>query len=122
MTSETHRFLCETEEIEKGEMRRFEAGGKRAVVLVRTEDDSFYAFRPDCPHQGAPLWKGMITGLASGDRLGENRLIRLGQILRCPWHGFEYDLETGCSIVDKERLRFRTYRICIEGKRVYLER
>ena len=101
-------------------MRRFELDGERPVVLVRSEDDRFYAFRGDCPHQGAPLWKGMITGLASGDRLGENRLTRLGQILRCPWHGFEYDLETGCSIVEEERLRFRTYQIRVEDERVYL--
>ena len=35
-------------------------------------------------------------------------------MLRCPWHQYEYDLETGRCLADPERLRVRTYRVVEE--------
>ena len=43
------------------------------------------------------------------------------QILRCPWHGWEFDLETGKSLFDPEGERVKTYAVVVEGDRVVLE-
>jgi nitrite reductase/ring-hydroxylating ferredoxin subunit len=36
-----------------------------------------------------------------------------GTILRCAWHGWEFDIETGQALADP-RVRARTYRVTIE--------
>ena len=33
-----------------------------------------------------------------------------GEIIRCPWHGWEFDVRTGRSWFDPERTRVRSYR------------
>ena len=37
------------------------------------------------------------------------RYTRRGEIIRCPWHGWEYDLRTGQSWCDPVRLRVKNY-------------
>ncbi|HEX2186876.1 MAG TPA: Rieske 2Fe-2S domain-containing protein, partial [Chloroflexota bacterium] len=36
---------------------------------------------------------------------------RDGEIIACPWHGWEFDLRTGQSWCAPERLRVRTYEV-----------
>jgi len=57
------------------------AAGDRQVALVRGDDD-WYALDGKCPHQGGPLGEGTVCDGA----------------LRCPWHGFDFDLETGKGV------------------------
>ena len=52
---------------------------------------------------------GLITGLAVGDRPGEFRMIRKGEMVRCPWHGWEFDIRTGQSWCEPAKVRARTY-------------
>lgn len=95
--------------------------GARAVVEV--DDRSigvfnvhrrFYALRNRCPHQAAPLCLGEITGLMLPSPPGEYRWARAGEILRCPWHGWEFDITTGRSIFNPHRTRVRTYEVTVE--------
>jgi 3-phenylpropionate/trans-cinnamate dioxygenase ferredoxin subunit len=70
-----------------------------------------------CPHQGAPLCVGPLTGtnLPSAPYTyvwGRDQLV-----LRCPWHGWEFDLETGCALFDP-RVRTRRYEVAVEGGQV----
>jgi 3-phenylpropionate/trans-cinnamate dioxygenase ferredoxin subunit len=46
---------------------------------------------------------------------------REGEILVCPWHGWEFDLATGCSLLDPERVRVRAYPARLEGGRVLVD-
>jgi 3-phenylpropionate/trans-cinnamate dioxygenase ferredoxin subunit len=39
---------------------------------------------------------------------------REGEILRCPWHGWEFDITNGRSIFNPHRLRVRSYDVTIE--------
>ncbi len=73
----------------------------------------YYALRNLCPHQGAPLCRGELTGLAWSDEPGEIEWTRAGEILRCPWHGWEFDIRTG-STVFQSRARVKTYDVHIE--------
>jgi len=38
----------------------------------------------------------------------------LGEILRCPWHGWEFDILSGRSICNPHRVRVRTYEVTIQ--------
>jgi len=83
------------------------ADGDRLVAQVRgrevavfRHDGEFYAYLNWCFHQGGPCCEGVLSGtaFATYDRdTGENdlRWDREGEILNCPWHGWEYDLLTG---------------------------
>ena len=44
-----------------------------------------------------------------------------GQILRCPWHKFEFDLATGRSLHDPERMRVAIYDVRTEEGLVILD-
>ena len=39
---------------------------------------------------------------------------RLGEIIRCPWHGWEFDIRTGQSYCDPKRFRVRAYPVNVE--------
>ena len=73
----------------------------------------YYALRNLCPHQSAPLCLGELTGLAVSDEPGEIEWTREGEILRCPWHGWEFDILNGRTIFES-KARVKTYDVRVE--------
>jgi methionine sulfoxide reductase heme-binding subunit len=65
--------------IPAGRARVIEAAGERVAVF--RDGQRFFALSNVCQHQNGPLGEGRVrNGCAV-----------------CPWHGYEYELETGCS-------------------------
>ena len=108
-----------------GQVDAFESGrpyvvrvAGRDVVLVRRGNE-FFAIRYVCPHNGAKLSDGLLTGEVSASRPGEqHELLRKDEFLVCPWHGWKIDVRTGCSSLEPDRIRVRRYGVHIEGGRV----
>jgi len=73
----------------------------------------FYALANRCPHKGGPLCYGRITGLAQSSGPGEYRYIRPGEFLRCPWHGWEFEIATGQSYCDPKTMRIRQFEVAV---------
>ena len=73
----------------------------------------YYALRNLCPHQSAPLCLGELTGLAVSDEPGEIEWTREGEIMRCPWHGWEFDILNGSTIF-QSKARVKTYDVRVE--------
>jgi 3-phenylpropionate/trans-cinnamate dioxygenase ferredoxin subunit len=80
----------------------FEAGrfcliqaGTREIGVLRMGDGSFRALRNRCPHKAARICRGIVGGTWPPSAPGELEYSHEGRILVCPWHGFEYDLDTG---------------------------
>lgn len=97
-----------------------EVAGRRLVVV--RNGDRFYALRDTCPHQGAPLSAGSVQGTTLKRDVGDPIAFgRVGEILRCPWHGWEFDLKTGRSLIDPDKIRVRAYPVRVEGDRVIVE-
>jgi 3-phenylpropionate/trans-cinnamate dioxygenase ferredoxin subunit len=46
---------------------------------------------------------------------GEYRYSRPGEMLRCPWHGWEFDVRTGRSWFDPARTRVRRFEVAVES-------
>ncbi len=93
----------------------------RALVVVRTAS-GFLAARDVCPHQAARLSDGAVSGTTLRCKPGEDVVYgRDGEIITCPWHGWEYDLATGKALVDPERVRVATYPARVAGSRVVVE-
>ena len=102
------------EELERERVLVARVGGRELGVL-RDEDGGLHAIRNRCPHHGAPLCRGRIREREGGV---PGRYERAGRrVLRCPWHGWEFDLETG-RCLDDGRLRARVYRVQVVGGRV----
>ncbi len=99
-------------DIPPGGRKRVEVNG-RAVVVFNIAGE-YFALSDRCPHRGGPLSQGRLTGLLESAEPGAYRYTRLGEILRCPWHGWEYDVRTGKSWCDPERVRARNYRVSVE--------
>ncbi len=87
-------------------------GRSIGVFNIRGE---FFALRNRCPHQGGALCSGRLTGFPTARVPGEYQYTRKGEILRCPWHGWEYDVKTGKSWVDPKRVRTRSYPVEVES-------
>jgi nitrite reductase (NADH) small subunit len=75
---------------------------------------SYYALRSSCPHQGAPLCLGRVVGTTIASRPYETIYAREGEIIKCPWHGWEFDITTGRSVFNPHKVRVRTYDVTVE--------
>ena len=94
-------------------------GGRKVVeVLGRSigvfnVEGEFFALRNRCPHQGGPLCAGRLFGVLLPGQPGEYHFTRPGELLRCPWHGWEYDIRTGQSWFDPLQTRVRAYEVSV---------
>ena len=78
-------------------------------IAVFNLKGEFFALLNRCPHQGGSLCEGAITGLVLADQPGEYRYERVGEIIRCPWHGWEFDIRTGQSWCEPSRIAAKQY-------------
>jgi 3-phenylpropionate/trans-cinnamate dioxygenase ferredoxin subunit len=103
-----------------GRVAEIPPGARKIVTLegrsigVFNVRGTFYALRNACPHQAGPLCRGTITGLLTATDQRTLTLTRDGEIIRCPWHGWEFDLTTGRSVFNPHRLRVRAYPVTVE--------
>lgn len=99
-------------ELPVGARKIVEIGGR--TIGVFNVNGTYYALRNACPHQLAPLCKGHVTGTTLPSQPGEYKWDRDGEILRCPWHGWEFDITTGRSVFNPHKLRVKTYEVTVE--------
>ena len=78
----TRLAVAKTDQLTVGRCRVVRAGETEiGLFLVAGE---VRAYRNFCPHAGAPLSDGTIGG----------------GTVRCPWHGWAFDLQTGVHIAN----------------------
>jgi nitrite reductase/ring-hydroxylating ferredoxin subunit len=77
--------------------------GDETIALVNI-DGSFYATQGTCLHLHGPLGEGRIDG----------------HFLRCPWHGWTYDVRTGKNDFDLA-IQLHTYEVTVEDGDVKVE-
>jgi nitrite reductase/ring-hydroxylating ferredoxin subunit len=85
-----------------------------AIVIVRDSLGELHALRDRCSHQGARLSAGYLEPVASGEDVGDYRLETQRQVIRCPAHRYEFDLDTGQSLADPLNDRVKTYDVKVE--------
>jgi nitrite reductase/ring-hydroxylating ferredoxin subunit len=100
-------------EIAPGGRRLVEVRGRKIVIFNLAGE--FFAMADRCPHQGGPLSKGKLTGFVSSPEPGEYCYSRKGEVIRCPWHAWEYDIRTGKSWCDPRRVQVRRFEVSIEA-------
>ena len=106
---DNEHVVAQTDELEEGERIIALLNGKEIGVFNINEE--LHAYPNWCAHQGGPLCEGMLSGTIEGEFDRENLTTELewsreGEILSCPWHGWEFDATTGdCLVDDGCRLR-----------------
>jgi 3-phenylpropionate/trans-cinnamate dioxygenase ferredoxin subunit len=99
-------------EVPPGTSRCVDAGGRKIALF--NVDGRFFALADKCPHEAGPLSKGALVGLSLADVPGSYRLERPGEFVRCPWHGWEFEIATGQSYCDPHGTRARSYDAKVE--------
>ena len=96
--------------------------GSRKVLVVNGREigvfnvnGEYFAVLNRCPHQGGPLCSGRQTGFLTAPTPGDYQLTRPGEVIRCPWHGWEFDLRSGQSWCEPSKVRVRRYDVSVES-------
>jgi nitrite reductase/ring-hydroxylating ferredoxin subunit len=91
------------------------------IAVFNVGGGEFHALRNACPHKGAPLCTHGPTGMMLQSAPDVYEWGREGEVVRCPWHGYEFNLSDGRSVVAPQlKLRARVYQIDVEGEEVVL--
>mgnify|MGYP003381498366 CR=1 FL=1 len=74
------------------------------IIALFNVDGEFHALDGVCPHQGGPLGKGKLVGC----------------IVTCPWHGWQFDVQTG-QHQTSATLRHPRFPLRVEGGSVLVD-
>jgi nitrite reductase/ring-hydroxylating ferredoxin subunit len=99
------------DELAPGERRIVELDGRSVGVF--NVGGRFHALLNWCPHQGAPVCLGRVTGTTLPADEEVYVYGRDGEILRCAWHGWEFEIATGRGLADP-RMRVKTYAVSVD--------
>jgi nitrite reductase/ring-hydroxylating ferredoxin subunit len=88
-------------------------------IAIYCTDNGYYAISNYCVHQGGPLCEGPLTGTMSQDENGNLRYDQTKNVVRCPWHGWEFDVETG-EHPSRSDYSQPTYDVIVEDDQLYL--
>jgi nitrite reductase/ring-hydroxylating ferredoxin subunit len=118
-SGEQRHVLCRLEEIPPGTVRGYRTGNRR-IAVARLDDRTFRVVADTCPHQAARLSLGSIERMWVSDTPGTMEQSKYRNVLLCPWHGFEFDLETGGDpcVPGRPDLKLKTYRVEVEDGEV----
>ncbi len=100
LTSDGFKKVAETGDFTEGEGKVAVVAGKRYSIFVR--QGKLFGLSNVCRHQGGPI--------------GEGRIVN--GCITCPWHGFQYKAEDGCSPPPFDEV-LETYPVKIVGDSVY---
>lgn len=113
------RIVCAEADLPPGGRVIVDVDGRSIGVF--NVDGRYYALNNVCPHRGAPLCLGTIGGTMLPSAPHEYRYGLDSSVLRCPWHGWEIELETGRPLFDPGRTRVKTYAVSVVDGSIALE-
>ena len=116
-----------------GNIAEIPVGGRKIIVPFRGRagigvfnvNGELYALRNICPHKRGPLCTGELTGhvAAAGPPSGGHAELTVsgeGEVLRCPWHQWPFEIATGRCLVDSN-VRVKTYPVRKIGTDIVVE-
>jgi nitrite reductase/ring-hydroxylating ferredoxin subunit len=117
--------VAPVEEISPGQRRLVVPFRGRAGIGVFNVGGELYALRNLCPHKSGPLCVGRVDGWIVADAPPSARPLltedyeveRDGEIIRCPWHLWEFEIASGRCLVDATA-RVKTYPVSIEDGQI----
>ena len=89
-------LVGKTEDVQPGSGIVAEVNGKSLALF--NVDGSYYALDNTCVHRGGPLGEGDVEG----------------EVVSCPWHGWEYNVKTGACINNPSAC-VKSYPVSVDG-------
>jgi nitrite reductase (NADH) small subunit len=115
-------LVCKADELPSGDVRIVTVDA--IEIGVFRHGDEYFAYQNVCPHQGGPACEGLRAaqvqdvineaGIFVGQRFDESDIH-----IVCPWHGYEFHLETGQHVSDP-MVRLRRFAVCVRDGGVYV--
>lgn len=97
--------------------------GNREVGVFNI-DGEYRAILNTCLHQNGPLCEGKVLPEITGRFVepGERPVEEYGEtmVVKCPWHGWEYDLETG-RLKGGDQMKLPVFDVIVEDGAIYIE-
>src|SRR5215831_11388849 len=116
-------------ELEIGKLADIADGDYRIFAVDRVEVGIFrtgskvLAYENVCPHAGGPVCQGKILNRVEEALTPDKKSVGLKFSERrhvvCPWHGYEFDIETGCHPGDA-RMRLRRVKVDVRDGQIYV--
>ena len=97
-----HR-LCTVKEAPGPGQGRSIAAGDKAVALFNVGGE-YHAIEDSCPHMYFPLSDGELTG----------------HVITCAYHGWQFDLTTGTSLMS-DHIRVKRWPVVVEDGALWVE-
>ena len=91
-----------TADVPPGTIREFQVAGK--AVAVANVGGQFHALNNTCMHRGGPLADGPLEG----------------NVVTCPWHGWEYDVTTG-KVAKSASVGVESYAVEVRGDEIFVD-
>ena len=115
----SRHVVATVDEIVPGASKLVTVNGREIGVF--NVGGTFHALANRCPHGGGPMCEGAVGPIVRSSAPGEYRLERAGEFLRCPWHGWEFDIRTGQSWCDPGKLALKTYAVTVKAGAALVE-
>ena len=107
--------VCPVEDLPPGAFKVVETERGRSIAIYNVRGE-YRAIGSVCPHQGGPLAVGPATGTTRAGRKADGQFTPEwtsdGDIVRCGWHLWEFELKTGKALAD-EKMRVLTYPVSV---------
>ncbi|MDR6551778.1 Rieske (2Fe-2S) protein [Paenibacillus qinlingensis] len=110
--------VCTVDEVPEGARKIVEVRGMELGIFHIGE--RWYAWRNVCPHAAAPVCEGVVCGTRMPSLVYEYTYGKDREILRCPWHGWEFDLLTGKHLAEENGVKLRGYELEVVGEAVFV--
>jgi nitrite reductase/ring-hydroxylating ferredoxin subunit len=112
-----HAFdIGDVSEYPEGTHKVLDVGGRS--IGVYCTHGKLYAVQNLCPHALAPIALGELQGTMLPSRYGEFEYGLEGLVLRCMWHGWEFDIRSGETVCGTDRRRLVSFPVVVEDDRV----
>jgi uncharacterized membrane protein/nitrite reductase/ring-hydroxylating ferredoxin subunit len=96
------RPVCNQSELSDGQMMLARIGEER--IAIGRCSEGMFAFSDHCTHRGGPLSDGSLVGCT----------------VQCPWHGSQFDIQTGRVVAGPAEEKITTYAVEVRGGEVYV--
>jgi nitrite reductase (NADH) small subunit len=116
-TTRQEHYVGPLDDLPVRKVHRIDIEG-RIVGIVRT-DAGVFAIGNHCPHQGGPMCFGHVTGTMLPSAPDQYVYGEDGLVIQCPWHAYEYRVDTGESVGGVVRGRVPVYQTEVRDGSVY---
>jgi nitrite reductase/ring-hydroxylating ferredoxin subunit len=116
--SDRRHFVAAADDLDAGERIVVDVRGREIAVF--NVDGDYHALSNYCTHQGGPACEGLLSGTVGVDEDRELCWARDGEIVACPWHGWEFDVTNGDHL-GSDRYRLPHYDVVVADGDLYVE-